>query len=188
MPPSTLTARADLCTPSACMTLLALSLTRSGYVMPWAPLSRMRHCGAGCAMEVSPRILCALPRSSPQRSRLCFTPCRCCCDSCGPRLKFYRGYGTRGTRRGRYHQTHQSYCQRTSLLGAAKGSQDCGPHDRRVFATVHRRGDGLLTHRPGRLNTARCADRIPNGLNHGPFGQKNFIIPNGHQRPGKVVK
>ena len=61
------------------------------------------------------------------------------------------------------------------------------PHDRgvrpaqrprRPATPAHRRGDRLLTDGPGRLNTARCADRIPNGLNHGPFGQKSFIISN----------
>ena len=34
--------------------------------------------------------------------------------------------------------------------------------------------------RPGWLNTARGVDRIPDDLNHGPFGEKNFNIPNGH--------
>jgi hypothetical protein len=34
--------------------------------------------------------------------------------------------------------------------------------------------------RPGRLSTGQGADRILNGLNHGPFGEKNFFIPNGH--------
>jgi hypothetical protein len=35
-------------------------------------------------------------------------------------------------------------------------------------------------HAPRLSQAARGADRILNGVNHGPFGEKNFIIPNGH--------
>src|ERR1035438_8353436 len=64
------------------MTLRALSSMHSDYVMPPGPISRMRHCGAGCATEASPLTLCALPRSFPERNRLCFTHCKYCCDNC----------------------------------------------------------------------------------------------------------
>ena len=36
---------------------------------------------------------------------------------------------------------------------------------------------------------SRKADRILEGLNHGPFGEKNFFIPDGHWRygPGRAM-
>jgi hypothetical protein len=32
--------------------------------------------------EASPLTLCALPRSFPERNRLCFTHCKYCCENC----------------------------------------------------------------------------------------------------------
>src|ERR1017187_8440489 len=118
------------------MTLRALSSMHSDYVMPPGPISRMRHCGAGCATEASPLTLCALPRSFPERNRLCFTHCKYCCDNCVIAAEVLLRLSHEGDEMRTYHQTHQSYCQRASLLVIAKGSQDYTPHDRRVFAAV----------------------------------------------------
>ncbi len=57
------------------------------------------------------------------------------------------------------------------MAEAARKRSEHGGFDRRIF---------LEYVEPGRLNTARGADPIPNGLNHGPFGENDLVVPNRH--------
>jgi len=118
------------------MTLRALSSTHSGYVKPPGPISRMRHCGAGCATEASPPTLCALPRFFPERSRLCFTHCKYCCDNRVIAAKSLLAIKPQG------EEMRALSPDLPKLPSAGVPSCRCKkrprytPHDRRVFAAV----------------------------------------------------